>query len=178
MEELDQETEQVIEPIEQEETVIEQVPNTYYYDKLYEDKHLGSFTESTQLAHQLGWQDNHVLITDTEVSEVNGWTYLKGYAPKKSQEQLMNELKNEIISAVQVELDKTAQSKGYDNGFACASYSYSTDSIFKQEAQAYVEWRDKVWRYCYDLLDKYLAGEIEQPTIEYVLENMPKINWE
>ena len=41
MEELEQETQ---------ETVIEQVPNTYYYDKLYDDKHLGSFTESTQLA--------------------------------------------------------------------------------------------------------------------------------
>ena len=26
---------------------IEQVPNTYYYDKLYDDKHLGSFTENT-----------------------------------------------------------------------------------------------------------------------------------
>jgi len=62
---------------------IEQVPNTYYYDKLYDDKHLGSFTEITQIAHQLGWQDNTVAITDTEVSEVNGWTYLKGFAPKK-----------------------------------------------------------------------------------------------
>ena len=74
---------------------LEQVPNTYYYEKLYEDKHLGSFTENTQIAHQLGWQDNHVLITDTEVSEVNGWTYLKGYAPKKSKETLMKELKEQ-----------------------------------------------------------------------------------
>ena len=65
---------------------IEQVPNTYYYDKLYEDKHLGSFTESTKLAYELGWQDNTVLISDTEVSELDGWTYLKGYAPKKSLE--------------------------------------------------------------------------------------------
>lgn len=162
---------------EQEQQEIEQVPNTYYYDKLYEDKHLGSFTESTKLAYDLGWQDNHVLISDTEVSELNGWTYLKGFAPKKSQEQIMNELKTSIINSVQVELDKTAQSRGYDNGFACASYSYSTDSIFKQEAQAYVEWRDKVWRYCYDLLDKYLKGEIEQPTVDYVLEHMPKIEW-
>ena len=65
---------------------IEQVPNTYYYDKLYDDKHLGSFTENTQIAYQLGWQDNTVAITDTEVSELNGWIYLKGYAPKKSKE--------------------------------------------------------------------------------------------
>jgi hypothetical protein len=78
-----------------EEQKIEQIPNTYYYEKLYDDKHLGSFTESTQLAHQLGWQDNHVLITDTEVSDVNGWIYLKGYAPKKSEAEIIEELKEE-----------------------------------------------------------------------------------
>ncbi len=74
---------------------IEQVPNTYYYEKLYEDKHLGSFTENTAVAYQLGWQDNTVAITDTEVSEVNGWTYLKGYAPKKSKEAILQELKEQ-----------------------------------------------------------------------------------
>ena len=77
---------------------IEQVPNTYYYDKLYDDKHLGSFTKSTELAHQLGWQDNTVAISDTEVSELNGWTYLKGYAPKKTEEQKLNELATTVRS--------------------------------------------------------------------------------
>lgn len=78
--------------IEEQETVIEQVHNTYYYDKLYDDKHLGSFTESTKLAYDLGWQDNHVAITETEVSALDGWTYLKGYAPKKTDEQKLDEL--------------------------------------------------------------------------------------
>ena len=77
---------------------IEQVANTYYYEKIYEDKHLGSFTESTKLAYDLGWQDNAVLISDTEVSELNGWTYLKGFAPKKSEEQKLNELATTIRS--------------------------------------------------------------------------------
>lgn len=79
-------------------TVFEQVENTYYYDKLYDDKHLGSFTESTQLAHQLGWQNNTVAITDTEVSELNGWTYLKGYAPKKTESMvLIEQYQSEIV---------------------------------------------------------------------------------
>ena len=77
---------------------IEQVPNTYYYDKLYDDKHLDSFTEITQIAYQLGWQDNHVLITDTEVSDLNGWTYLKGYAPKKTESMILIEkYQSEIV---------------------------------------------------------------------------------
>ena len=90
MEELEIQEEQIQE--------IEQVPNTYYYEKIYEDKHLGSFTESTQLAHQLGWQDNTVAIDETEVSELNGWTYLKGYAPKKTDEQKLNELATTVRS--------------------------------------------------------------------------------
>lgn len=98
MKELNQELDQEMKELEQEEQVqeIEQVENTYYYDKIYDDQHLGSFTESTQLAYDLGWQDNHVLITDTEVSDINGWTYLKGYAPKKTEEEKLNELASTI----------------------------------------------------------------------------------
>ena len=73
----------------------EQVPNTYYYEKIYDDKHLGLFTENTAVAYQLGWQDNAVAISDTEVSDVNGQVYLKGFAPKKSKEALMKELKEQ-----------------------------------------------------------------------------------
>lgn len=70
---------------------MEQVPNTYYYEKIYDDKHLGLFTENIQIAQQLGWQDNAVAITDTEVSEVNGWVYLKGYAPQKTEGMILVE---------------------------------------------------------------------------------------
>ena len=77
---------------------MEEVSSTYYYEKIYDDKHLGSFTENIQIAQQLGWQDNAVAITDTEVSEVNGWTYLKGYAPKKTESMiLIEQYQSEII---------------------------------------------------------------------------------
>ena len=99
MEELEQETQ---------ETVIEQVPNTYYYDKLYDDKHLGSFTENTALAYQLGWQDNTVAITDTEVSELNGWTYLKGFAPKKTESMiLIEQYQSEIVEFAEGEITES-----------------------------------------------------------------------
>lgn len=90
MQELEQELEQ------EEVQEIEQVENTYYYDKICDDKHLCSFTESTKLAYDLGWQDNHVLISDTEVSDLTGWTYLKGHAPKKTEEQKLDELATTI----------------------------------------------------------------------------------
>lgn len=77
---------------------IKQVPNTYYYEKIYDDKYLGLFTENTAVAYQLGWQDNTVAITDTEVSEVNGQVYLKGYAPQKTESMiLIEQYQSEII---------------------------------------------------------------------------------
>lgn len=81
---------------EQKTQIIEQVPNTYYYKKIYDDKHLGSFTDNTQHAYELGWQDNTVLISDTEVSELNGWTYLKGYAPNKPLQSVKDQKHNEL----------------------------------------------------------------------------------
>lgn len=156
---------------------IEQVPNTYYYDKLYDDKHLGSFTENTQLAHQLGWQNNTVAITDTEVSELNGWIYLKGYAPKKSESDKLNEHIENIKVAVQNVLDETAQSKGYDDGKMLATYVFDDDETFKKEGIAYVKWRGKVWRYCYDKLAEYQSGQIECPSVDDIINNMPKMEW-
>ena len=61
---------------------IQQVDGLYYYDKLYEDGHLGQFTESTALAYAMGWQDNIIEQVNTEKG-YNGWTYVKGKAPVK-----------------------------------------------------------------------------------------------
>lgn len=71
---------------------VDQVDGVYYYEKINEDKSITNYTTVTKLAYELGWQDNTVLISDTEVSEVTGWTYLKGYAPKKTEEQKLNDL--------------------------------------------------------------------------------------
>lgn len=84
------------EPVEPE--PIEQVFGVYYYDKIFDDGRLGQFTESTQLAYQLGWQDNVIQQADTE-KDWRGYTYVKGYAQVKSLEvakqQKLSQLKQE-----------------------------------------------------------------------------------
>ena len=74
---------------------IQQVDGLYYYDKLYEDGHLGQFTESTALAYAMGWQDNIIEQVNTEKG-YNGWTYIKGKAPVKGLDQLKAERLAEI----------------------------------------------------------------------------------
>ena len=113
----------------------EQVPNTYYYDKLYDDKHLGLFTENTAVAYQLGWQDNTVAITDTEVSEVNGWTYLKGYAPKKTESMiLIEQYQAEIIELKKYLSDTDYKAIKYAEGEITES-DYQDDKIKRHDAR-------------------------------------------
>lgn len=72
-----------------------------FYEKIYDDNHLGSFTESESLAAQFGWLENTLNDEDVEVSELNGWTYLKGYAPQKSLEALKQEKHAELKAIMQ-----------------------------------------------------------------------------
>ena len=87
------------------------------------------------------------------------------------------ELKKMFTGAIQKYLDTIAQSRRYDNIFTAISYVNSTDETFAREAQACLVWRDKVWRKCYDILDAVEAGEREVPTIEELIAELPKINW-
>lgn len=59
-----------------------------FYDRIYEDGHLGSFTESAELAYSLGWLDNYISKDEVQVSDVNGWTYRKEVCPMKTPEDI------------------------------------------------------------------------------------------
>ena len=80
---------------------VDQVDGVYYYEKINDDKSITNYTTVTKVANALSWQNNSVPISDTEVSEINGWTYLKGYAPKKSLESYKEEKHAELKSIMQ-----------------------------------------------------------------------------
>ena len=149
--------------------------NVYFYEKIYEDGHLGSFTRSAELAYKSGWdiENNYISIEDTQQSDINGWTYRKELCPMKTEEEKQKELAEQrfkdIQTAVQAVLDGKAKEKNYDNGFALAGYALSTNDTFRREAGKFIAWRDAVWARCYQILDAYKAGEIEMPSVENVL---------
>lgn len=62
-----------------------------FYERIYEDGHLGSFTESAELAYSLGWLDNYISKDEVQVSDVNGWTYRKEVCPMKTADDLQKE---------------------------------------------------------------------------------------
>lgn len=82
-----------------------------------------------------------------------------------------------LTKAIQDYMDATVQTRGYDNIATACTYAASTDAVFKTEGQACVEWRDKVWRYCYNVLDEVLAGERDIPTAEELIAELPELEW-
>lgn len=103
-------SEQLEEPSEPEPNPWDDAPtDCYFYDKIYEDGHLGSFTESAEMAYKFGWdiEHNYILIADTEKSDVNGWTYRKELCPHKSEHDKQIELWNREIFELKEELQRT-----------------------------------------------------------------------
>ena len=158
--------------------------NVYFYEKIYEDGHLGSSTESAEQAYRMGWDivHNYIPIEDTDISDINGWIYRKELCPHKTQEQIQQELVNrriiEIQTAVQNLLDSKAREKLYDDAFAICSYANSTDETFHLEANQFIAWRDQCWRKCYEILGLFQNGDIPMPTVGEVLRQLPTLDWE
>lgn len=115
------------------------------------------------------WVSNDTMFQD----EQGNW-YFEKTEPEVTVEGRIKEIQN----AVQVLLDSKAQERNYDNGFAIASYANSTDTIFRIEANAFIAWRDRCWRTCYEILADFQQGNIEMPTVAYVLNALPTLDWE
>jgi len=85
----------------------------------------------------------------------------------------LNYTEEEAAIAIQQKLDEKAKEYQYDNILSAATYYNSTNSKFKADAEAFVKWRDDVWVWAYDLLDKVKKAEIEKPTLENILSQIP-----
>lgn len=112
------------------------------------------------------WLLNHDVVLPIEGME------------KPEYEKTDDEVIRDIQVAVQNLLDSKAQEKLYDDGFSLASYANSTVEKFRNEANAFIAWRDQCWSKCYEILGQYQSGEITRPDSTYVLERLPVLNWE
>ena len=78
-----------------------------FYERIYDDGHLGSFTESAELAYSLGWLDNTISKDDVQQSDVNGWAYRKGVCPMKTASDIQREEWQEEIRTLKKNLADT-----------------------------------------------------------------------
>ena len=91
-EQVDAVNEAVVEAEEGEATETEPVKQPWedlptdviYYEKMYDDGHLGSFTESPEMAYRFGWTENRIGKDEVQQSDKNGWTYVKDKCPMQT----------------------------------------------------------------------------------------------
>lgn len=81
--------------------------NVIFYERIYDDGHLGAYTESAEIAYKLGWLDNTIPKDAVQISDVNGWTYRKEVCPMKTPEDIQREEYAAEIQALKQSLAET-----------------------------------------------------------------------
>lgn len=159
---------------------------TVFYNEVIdrgEVKSLGQWVKDAHIADAYGWLDNHMDEADLTFkpnASGGGIYYLKGYEPaEETREQMIARRQTEIVNMVQNIIDETAHQKRYDDGLSCVSYVGDPDEEFNADAVAFVAWRGRCWRTCYNILNSVKAGTVapEDVTDEYVLERLPTMEW-
>lgn len=154
---------------------------TVFFDQIIINgnvQHLGAYLMNAHDAEKYGWLDNHIDMS--ELTAVGNILYLKGHEkPEETREEKIERISAEVVTGIQELLDTTAHSKGYDNGEMLATYATDPDPEFSAQAQAYVTWRGKLWRKCYQVKDQVIAGEIEPDVVnvDYIVNLVGPIGW-
>ena len=96
---------------------------------------------------------------------------------QQGEQEQTEKLTAQFTKAVQKWMDAKAQERGYDNIISACTYVYSSDAVFAKEGAAAKEWRDKVWRYCYDVVAQVVSGVRSIPSTSELLAELPKLEW-
>lgn len=120
------------------------------------------------------WKSHYESMEIKELGPIpEGYSLVRPEPPEPTIEEQVKFYEN----AVQAHLDATARTRGYDNTYTCLSYLNSTDEKWNRESHAFNVWRDSVWRKAHEILNAFIAGTIEKPTIEEVIAQLPVVDW-
>ena len=81
-------------------------------------------------------------------------------------DELLDDLEEKCMIAVQLHIDSIAQDYGYDDIKSAISYLNSTITEWSSEADSFNQWRDAVWLHCLNLMQDVRSGEVPTPTDE------------
>jgi hypothetical protein len=79
-------------------------------------------------------------------------------------------------AAIQAELDRQAQDRGYDTIVSACSYAVQAQGEpFQAEGAAFLAWRSLVWKHAYDVLQQVESGAVPMPTPAEAVAMMPAL---
>lgn len=87
----------------------------------------------------------------------------------------IEEAASALSAEVQLWLDTTAQTNGYDSIASCVSYRGSSVARWNDDAVAAVAWRDAVWQAAFQWQEDALANPLASlPTSQEVIAQLPQ----
>ena len=88
--------------------------------------------------------------------------------PEYTEQELIEQIMQMALTAVQNMLDNAAKAKNYDSILSACSYA-AYPNPFQAEGQEFVAWRGAVWAKCYEILAEVEAGTRPAPTVPELL---------
>lgn len=79
-----------------------------------------------------------------------------------------------LTNAVQLHLDRSAQSRNYDNIISACSYG-AAPNAFQAESIAFLEWRAACWSYCYAVMAEVSSQSRGIPTADELVSELPTL---
>jgi hypothetical protein len=81
----------------------------YFYERINEDGHIEGFTANAERAYKIGLdiEHNYIPISDTQQSDINGWTYRKELCPMKTEQDLLKDQYRLEITQLKKQLSDT-----------------------------------------------------------------------
>ena len=109
---------------------------------------------------------------------VPGWTYIDGViAPPVITPPDVEQILNDYKYGIQAYLNEVAAQRQYESSLYCISYLNSTIDAWRNEALAFLEWRDAVWTYVLGELPKFLNGDRPLIPLADFITEFPVIVW-
>ena len=97
--------------------------------------------------------------------------------PQLEQQYLFLQTYNQFVPLLSAYIDSVAQQKQYGNAASCATYYNSTNTQWKNEATAFIAWRDSVYAYAIAQYALMESGQRTIPTFAQFQAELPVISW-
>lgn len=111
----------------------------------------------------------------------DGQHYVKGYAPKQSIEELIDQTYNEFDSKVKQRLNDFAKTRRYDSIYTASDYKDSHIEKYAAEGKYCYRMLAETYSKCEELLAEYiplvLAGKRPIPSWEEIDAQLPALMW-
>lgn len=148
--------------------------------------------EAPATLHAIQWQGDkgHIEYTDGTINKplsgdadylVHVLPYVDLWEAEKKRLEAEQPTQEELLvmftSIIQQYLDDFAKTRNYDGILSVCSYATSKNPKFSLEGQYAVEARDAVWDFGYSLVNEVLSGNRPIPTVEELLDILPKLEW-